>query len=137
MAEQALRKAVQLALSRIGARMFRVNTGQAWAGKARPDTRGGVYISEAYPIRMGLCTGGSDLVGWTTHTITASDVGRQVALFTAIELKTGSLAPTREQAVFLDAVRRAGGLAGVARSVEDAQAILAGGAASSTSGRPK
>ncbi len=122
MTEQSLRKQVQLAASRAGARLFRVNTGKAWAGKARPDPRGGVYIQDAYPIRMGLTTGGSDLIGWDA-------TGR----FVAIELKTGRLAPTREQEAFLCAVQGAGGLAGVARSPEDALAILAGGEASSTS----
>lgn len=38
--------------------------------------------------------------------------------------RTSRLALTREQAVFLDAVRRAGGLAGVVRSVEEAVQIV-------------
>ncbi len=135
MAELALRHQVQLALSRLGARLFRVNTGQAWVGKRVMSPAGNtVVLSDARPMRMGLTTGGSDLIGWTPHTITAADVGRRVAIFTAIELKTGRAGLSREQAVFLDAVCLAGGLAGVARSVEDARAILAGGEANTTSG---
>ncbi len=135
--EQSLRKQVQLAASRLGARLFRVNTGQAWVGRVagRPPD-GTVVLVDARPIRMGLCTGGSDLIGWTEMTITPEMVGRTVAVFTAVELKTGRVPVTREQGVFLDAVRRAGGLAGVARSPADALAILADGAASSTSDLP-
>ncbi len=124
MTEQSLRKQVQLACSRLGARLFRVNTGRAWAGKARPDPRGGVYIQDAYPIRMGLATGGSDLIGWTLVTVTPEMVGREVALFTAVELKTGRVPVTREQQTFLAAVVRAGGLAGVARTVAEAEAVV-------------
>ena len=68
-AEQHLRKAVLMALSGLGARLFRVNTGQAWAGKAE-QMGNNVFIHEAYPIRMGLVEGGSDLIGWTPITIT-------------------------------------------------------------------
>ena len=123
MTEQSLRKQVQLACSRLGARLFRVNTGQAWAGK--PVQRGNVVVlSDAYPIRMGLCTGGSDLIGWTEMTITPEMVGSTLAVFTAVELKTGRLAPTREQTAFLGAVERAGGLSGVARTVDEAERLV-------------
>lgn len=124
MSELALRRLVQRAVSRLGTRMFRVNVGQAWVGKIRCRTMNSVILDEARPIRMGLVTGNSDLIGWTVVTVTPEMVGQPVAVFTAIELKTGRLAPTREQAVFLDVVRRAGGLAGVARSVAEAEAIV-------------
>ncbi len=124
MTEQSLRKSVQLAASRVGARLFRVNTGQAWVGRLVAHKGGHVALADARPIRMGLTIGGSDLIGWTEHTITVEDVGRRVAIFTAVELKTGQVPLTREQTSFLTAVRRAGGLEGVARSPEDAVAIL-------------
>ena len=51
-------------------------------------------------------------------------VGSTVAVFTSIEVKTptGRLRPEQQQ--WLDAVQAAGGIAGVARSVEDAEALL-------------
>ena len=59
--------------------------------------------------------GGSDLIGWRTV--------NGVAVFCAIEIKDrGSVTP--DQRRFLDAVQRAGGIAGVARDVEEARAIL-------------
>jgi hypothetical protein len=73
---------------------------------------------------MGLTTGGSDLIGWTEMTITPEMVGSTLAVFTAVELKTGRLAPTREQIAFLGAVKRAGGLSGVARTVAEAERLV-------------
>jgi hypothetical protein len=54
-------------------------------------------------------------------------VGTQVAVFLSIEVKTatGRLRPEQQQ--WLDAVQAAGGIAGVARNVEDAQRIMAAG----------
>jgi hypothetical protein len=68
--------------------------------------------------------GGSDLIGWHSVTVTPDMVGRKLAIFLAIECKTakGYLKP--EQKFFIDAVTNAGGLAGVARSVDDAKTIL-------------
>lgn len=120
MTELALRRLVQRAVSRLGARMFRVNVGMAWVGKIRSKTMNSVILDEVRPIRTGLVTGNSDLIGWTTVTVTSEMVGKQIAVMSAIELKTGKLKITREQQIFLDAVRRAGGIAIVARSVEDA-----------------
>jgi hypothetical protein len=51
-------------------------------------------------------------------------VGQRIAVFLSIEVKTptGRLRP--EQRQWLDAVQAAGGIAGVARSVEDALHIV-------------
>jgi hypothetical protein len=75
------------------------------------------------PVRYGLQPGSSDLIGWRTVTITPEMVGQQVAVFTSIEVKTptGRIRPEQQQ--WLDAVQSAGGIAGVARSVEDALRI--------------
>lgn len=118
-AEQHLRKAVLTAISGLGARLFRVNTGLAWAGKAEVHGTT-VFIRDAYPVRMGLVEGGSDLVGWTPVVVTPDMVGERVAVFTAIELKVGKTATTEDQDRFLARVAEAGGAATVARSVGDA-----------------
>jgi hypothetical protein len=51
-------------------------------------------------------------------------VGQQVAVFTSIEVKTptGRIRPEQQQ--WLETVQAAGGIAGVARSVEDALRIM-------------
>jgi hypothetical protein len=75
-------------------------------------------------VRFGLCRGSSDLIGWQSVTITPAMVGTKVAIFTAIELKTGKSWPTKPQRLFIEAVKKHGGKAGIARSIEDAHAIL-------------
>jgi hypothetical protein len=68
--------------------------------------------------------GGGDLLGWRTVEVTPEMVGQRVAVFTSIEVKTrtGKLRPEQEQ--WMKVVRAAGGIAGVARSVEDAEALV-------------
>jgi dihydroxyacid dehydratase/phosphogluconate dehydratase len=51
-------------------------------------------------------------------------VGTQVAVFTSIEVKTPTGRVKPEQQQWLEVVQAAGGIAGVARSVEEANALL-------------
>ncbi len=128
MSEKSIQSNILLACSRDDTRLFRNNVGQAWQGRAIEITyRGarGQFIPNATPVRYGLCVGSSDLIGWRTVTITADMVGQRIALFAAVEVK--HRAPTtEEQTRFIENVRVAGGLAGVARSEEEAQLILEG-----------
>ena len=135
MREFPIQQRIMLALGTGLTRLFRVNTGTAWQGKgkAEPIRRptqvmcypGDVVIRQAQPIRMGLCTGGSDLVGWTSHTVSDCDVGTVLAIFTAIEVKSDTGRATPEQLNFIEQVRKAGGIAGVARSEAEAREIIA------------
>jgi hypothetical protein len=108
--ELAVQNHIRLAVGRGPVRLWRNNTG------ALKDANGRL-------VRYGLCTGSSDLIGFTTRTITPDMVGQQVAVFTAIEVKDRGR-PTPDQLRFLEVVAAAGGLAGVARTVEEAQAIV-------------
>lgn len=69
--------------------------------------------------------GGSDLLGWKTITVAKNMVGMKLAVFVAIEVKDGTGRLTPEQEHFIRVVGEAGGLAGVARSPEDAMDIIA------------
>ena len=51
-------------------------------------------------------------------------VGQRVAVFTSVEVKTATGRVSTEQRQWLEAVQAAGGIAGVARSVEDALRIV-------------
>jgi hypothetical protein len=92
---------VQMEATRLGHRLLRNNVGKY-------QDREGRWV--AYGVGG---NGGSDLIGWTRD-------GR----FAAVEVKTPTGRVTAEQQAFIDAVNRAGGKAGVARSVEDVKRLL-------------
>lgn len=110
MSEMAVLRRILEACARGEVRLFRNNVG------ALEDKTGRV-------VRYGLCKGSSDLIGYRSVVVTPEMVGQRVAVFVALEVKDrGRL--TAEQAQFLEVVRRAGGIAAEARSVEDAEAAL-------------
>lgn len=108
--EQTIQQQIRLALSRGPVRLFRNNTGTLRDQRGRP-------------VTFGLAKGSADLIGWTTRTITPDMVGQQVAVFTSIEVKTPTGRISPEQQAWLRAVQTAGGIAGIARSVEDAEGL--------------
>ena len=111
MTHSELLAAIQLAYSHGDTRLLKVNAGESWAGRIIQRSARTITLQDYRHIQMGAA-GISDLIGW---------VGPH---FVAIEAKTGSGRPTREQKDFIDLVQRCGGRAGVARSVEDAGRIL-------------
>lgn len=114
-AETTLQQQIRLALgTKPQIRLFRNQCG------ALPDPRTGRLVT------FGLARGSADLIGWRTMVITRDMVGQRVAVFTSLEIKTptGRLAPAQRH--WLHAVEGAGGIAGVARSVADALAIVKG-----------
>lgn len=112
-------------------RLFRNNTGTGWAGKLVKRVQRGnsfdVQLNDARPIHAGLVNGGSDIIGWKSVEVTNEMVGTKIAVFVAIEAKTGKAKPTGEQTTFIQRVKDAGGIAGVARSVDEAIALLKSG----------
>ena len=113
MIERDTQAEILLALSHGPTRLLRVNAGLAWQGTVIERTPQRLVLARPYAIRL-AAPGVSDLIGWT-H-------GR----FVAVEVKGPRGRITDEQAAFIDLVRRSGGLAGVARSVADARAIIEG-----------
>mgnify|MGYP006273510687 CR=1 FL=1 len=92
-------------------RLYRNNTGT-------------LYDRQGRPVTFGLAKGSADLIGWTTRTITPDMVGQTVAVFTSLEVKTPTGRVSPEQRQWLEAVQAAGGVAGVVRSVEEAEELL-------------
>ena len=114
-AETDLQQRIRLALgTHPELRIFRNQVGSL------PDPRTGRLV------QFGLARGSADLIGWRTVVITPEMVGQRIAVFTSLEIKTptGRLAPAQRH--WLHAVHQAGGIAGVARSVSDALAIVEG-----------
>lgn len=101
--ETPLMRHIMYALSQSGATVFRNNVGVA-------------RYPDGSRVRYGLCPGSSDIIGWTPVTITPDMVGRTVAVFTAVEVKTNRGRVTVKQDNFISRVREAGGIARIVRS---------------------
>lgn len=125
-------------------RLWRNSKGGAWQGISaigervvRPITRQNLERHRAclrpgdvvlrYPRfnQFGLIApGSSDTVGYTSVTLTPAMVGHTVAVITVIEAKAedGRIKP--DQRHFVEHIRSAGGIAGIARSEAEAAEIV-------------
>ena len=74
-------------------------------------------------VRYGLCPGSADLIGWRTLTIGPEHVGQQIAQFVSIECKAPKGRTGEHQDAWYFAVKRAGGVAIVARAVDDVRGL--------------
>lgn len=110
--ERNIQALIQLELSKHNVVPFRNNIGS--------------YITEAgHRVAFGVGgKGGSDLICITPVTITPDMVGKEIGVFTAIEVKTKTGRVSEDQKKFIASVRRLGGFAGVARSTDDALVIV-------------
>ena len=91
------------------ARVFRNNVGFAYRKDGTPWGN------------VGLTKGAPDLIGWTPVVITPDMAGRIVAVFTAIEVKSGRGKTTAEQRNFLDRLATDGGIAVITGDVDDTE----------------
>ena len=111
--ESTIQKQIQLALSEAGCLIWRNETGNFWAGKQLHRAGEQVTLANARMVPCGLCKGSSDLVG-------LDPTGR----FLAVEVKTPSGRPSKEQLNFIQRVNEAGGIAGIARSPQEALDLI-------------
>lgn len=111
--ETDLQQRIRLAVGALpGFRLWRNNSGKL------PDPRTGRWV------QFGVASpGGSDLIGYRSITITPDMVGRTVAVFTAVEVKTDTGRATPAQRNFIDHIRRAGGIAAIVRTTAEALRI--------------
>lgn len=112
MNESTILKQIWAALSQ-SATLFRNNVGVA-------------FQPNGQVIKYGLCKGSSDLIGWRPIDITQDMVGKTIAQFIAVEVKTKTGRPTKEQINFLHQLDKAGGCAILAKSPEDAEKQMKG-----------
>ena len=134
-------------LSRGPVRLLRNNVGSGWSGgdskrkatkvtsanlaQVRASIRpGDAIVPNARYVTFGLGAAGGrsnpgtpDLVGWVQRVITPDMVGQTLAVLAAVECKDLAR-PTPEQLRFIEQVRAAGGLAGVAHNPQEAAQIL-------------
>ena len=111
--ETLIQRKIQIALSNAGCIMWRNETAGAYVGKVIHKAGDQVTLAGARLMPFGLCKGSADLIG------IAPD-GR----FLAVEVKTPTGRASKEQLTFIEAVRKAGGIAGIARSPEDALELI-------------
>jgi hypothetical protein len=110
-AETNILKRVMVAISSVS-RVFRNNVGL-------------FTTDNGDKIRTGLCKGSSDLIGWVPVEITPGMVGKKVAIFLGIEIKSSRGRASAGQLNFINQVRGAGGIAFITRSPEAASQELA------------
>lgn len=105
---------IMLEATRLGHRLMRNNVGRA------AYVRGGAVSTVPYGVGG---PGGADLIGWSMRRPEYLQ-GPDDCIFTAIECKGPRTRVTPEQQQFIDAVRAAGGIAGICRSVEDYRKLV-------------
>jgi hypothetical protein len=129
MAEHDIQEQIRLKIgSQTGLRIFRNNVGMGWVGASVRISKSGPYycnvgdviVRNARPLHAGLIEGSSDLIGWKSVEITPDMVGKTVAVFVAVEVKTEKGRVTSEQRNFIDTVNKFGGIAGIARNEDEA-----------------
>ena len=126
--EGDLLKRIQLGASKMGARLFRNNSGKTWIGKSSyiKNTTwlyvkaGSVVIEDARRFHAGLGEGSSDLIGWNPVKINRELIGKTLAVFTGIEGKTGKQSLSLHQKNFLEAIKINNGFAVKAKTWEEA-----------------
>lgn len=104
-------------------RLFQNPVGKGVMGKAEWKGKTAT-VSHARMVTFGLAPGSSDQVGWCSVVITPEMIGQRFARFVALEDKTGCGRARGTQSRFIEMVRKAGGIAGVVRSIEDARNLL-------------
>lgn len=110
MIESDILREIQTKVSGPDIRLFRMQS-------LRVQTIDGTFIN--FGIK-----GMSDLVGLRSVVVTPDMVGKRIAMYTAIEVKSATGRVSAEQDRFIAMVRGLGGMAGVARGVEEARQII-------------
>jgi VRR-NUC domain len=108
--ESEIQSSIILNLSHADIRLFRMQVGN-------------FELIDGRRIVCGI-KGMSDLIGYRSITVTPEMVGTKIAVYAAVEVKSSQGRFRDGQLEFLDMVRAAGGIAGVARSLHDARSIL-------------
>lgn len=102
--------------------LFRNDCGQGWQGGQRfkAKSSGPVYLEAGEEIirnptrvKYGLQVGSGDLVGWQRVEVTPDLVGKTIAVFKSVEIKTKNDKIDREQIIWYFNVKLAGGIAQV------------------------
>lgn len=112
MNESTIQNNIRIELSKFDVVTFRNQVGQ-------------YELKDGRILRSGLCNGSSDLIGWRSIVVTPEMVGKKIAVFAALEVKSKTGRATAGQKNFCQRVKEAGGFAGIVKSPDDAKKTLA------------
>lgn len=112
--ETKLMRLILVALTQADCIVWRNETSGAYVGRVIHKDARIVTLQNAQLMTFGLCVGSSDIVG----------IHKPTGRFLAVEVKTPTGKPTKEQLNFIEQVRAANGIAGIARSVKEALELL-------------
>ena len=99
---------IQLALATGDCRLWRNQVGK-------------YHLADGRWISSGLAVGSADLIGIKSVTVTKEMVGKKIGVFLSVEVKGQGDKPTTKQTAWRDMVRELGGIACIARNVEEAK----------------
>lgn len=124
MLESDIQKLIQLKSAQCGAKLFRNNVGLGWIGPTKRLSDGSILMENPRPLHAGLQKGSGDLIGFKPTVITSDMVGKMVAVFVSLEVKTPTGRVRPEQLDWYELVRKNGGIAGFARSEADVDLLF-------------
>lgn len=127
MSETDLQRRIQLELSDLDTRLWRNNVGNFWQGTVISQTANTVTLGHPRRVQCGLVPGASDLIGLRSVVITPAMLGKRLAIFSAIEVKSIHGRASEDQINFVETILSLGGRAGVAKTVKQSRMIIEGG----------
>ena len=99
-------------------RLFRNNVGLGFQGKILNENYPIITLENYRRVSFGLIPGSGDCIGWQSIKITPDMVGKSIAQFVSVELKTDIGKPQTNQKNWYNQVTGAGGKAVIIRDPE-------------------
>lgn len=124
MSESAIKKRMRLCLGRIYKTVaFNYPVGTFFAGRVLKTIKGVIHLLGGRVVKVGF-PGMPDVIGWHSVIITEDMVGRIIAVFVGVEIKTDTNDVSDAQAHILARLEKDGALCGVARCEADLERIM-------------
>ena len=99
-------------------RLFRNNVGVGFQGKILNENYPIITLENYRRVSFGLMPGSGDCIGWQSIKITTDMVGKSIAQFVSVELKTDIGKPQTNQKNWYNQVTNSGGKAVIIRDPE-------------------
>lgn len=123
--EHDIQNKIRLAVGKAQAGvLFRANVGVGWNGEVINQSQNRLVLSNPHRLSTGLPNGFPDLFGYRKTKITEDMVGKEIAVFAFLEVKTKKGKPTEAQKRMHEFLKKDGAIGGIARSPEEALKLL-------------